>query len=156
MTPVQHWSARGLTDRLRTLWGGWALFAPDFHLYFAGDTGYSPDFAEVHTRFAPRQGDAGFDLALLPVGSYEPRWFMKDQHVNPEEAVRIHLDLAARRSLGIHWGTFELTDEPLDEPPRALAAARRKLGVADTAFVLTAIGQTLRLPRRGESPNTGQ
>jgi len=156
MTPVQHWSARGLTDRLRTLWGGWALFAPDFHLFFAGDTGYSPDFADIHARFAPRQRDGGFDLALLPVGAYEPRWFMKDQHVNPEEALRIHRDLAARRSLGIHWGTFELTDEPLDEPPRALAAARRALGVADGAFVLTAIGQTLRLPRRGESPNTGQ
>ncbi len=156
MTPVQHWSARGLTDRLRTLWGGWALFAPDFHLFFAGDTGYSADFADIRARFAPRQGSGGFDLALLPVGAYAPRWFMKDQHVNPEEAVRIHLDLGARRSLGIHWGTFELTDEPLDEPPRTLAAARRALGLADDAFVLNAIGQTLRLPRRGESPNTGQ
>ncbi len=156
MTPVQHWSARGLTDRLRTLWGGWALFAPDFQLFFAGDTGYSKDFADIHARFAPRQAGAGFDLALLPVGAYAPRWFMKDQHVNPEEALRIHGDLAARLSLGIHWGTFELSDEALDEPPRALAAARRALGVADTAFVLTPIGQTLRLPRRGAGPITGQ
>ncbi len=156
MTPVQHWSARGLTDRLRTLWGGWALFAPDLQVFFAGDTGYSRDFADIHARFAPRQAGGGFDLALLPVGAYEPRWFMKDQHVNPEEALRIHLDLAARLSLGIHWGTFELTDEALDEPPRALAAARRALGVADTAFVLTPIGHTLRLPPRGESPITGQ
>lgn len=156
LTPVQHWSARGLTDRLRTLWGGWALFAPDFHLFFAGDTGYSADFADIHARFARRQGGGGFDLALLPVGAYAPRWFMKDQHVDPGEAVRIHLDLAARRSLGIHWGTFELSDEPLDEPPRALAAARRALGLADEAFLLIAIGQTLRLPRRGESPGAGQ
>ncbi|MDO9073603.1 MAG: MBL fold metallo-hydrolase [Rubrivivax sp.] len=156
MTPVQHWSARGLADRLRSLWGGWALFAADFHLFFAGDTGYSPDFADIHARFAPRQGGFGFDLALLPVGAYEPRWFMKDQHVNPEEAVRIHLDLAARRTLGIHWGTFELTDEPLDEPPRALAAARRARGLADESFVVTPIGQTLRLPRRGTGPVAGQ
>lgn len=156
MTPVQHWSARGLTDRLRTLWGGWALFASDFQLFFAGDTGYSRDFADIRARFAPRQADGGFDLALLPVGSYAPRWFMKPQHVDPEEALRIHLDLAARHSLGIHWGTFELTDEALDEPPRALAAARRSLGVADDAFVLSAIGQTLRLPRRGQRPITGQ
>lgn len=156
LTPVQHWSARGLTDRLQTLWGGWALFASDFQAFFAGDTGYSPDFADIHARFAPRHGGGGFDLALLPVGAYAPRWFMKDQHVDPGEALRIHLDLAARRSLGIHWGTFELTDEALDEPPRALAAARRALGVADDAFVLTAIGQTLRLPRRGESPAAGQ
>ncbi len=156
MTPVQHWSARGLADRLRSLWGGWALFAPDFQLFFSGDTGYSADFADIHARFAPRQGGGGFDLALLPVGAYEPRWFMKDQHVNPEEAVRLHLDLAARRSLGIHWGTFELTDEALDEPPRALAAARRSLGLADDSFRVVALGQTLRLPRRGENTNTGQ
>ena len=148
-TPVQHWSARGITDRLKTLWGGWAIFAPDFHAYFAGDTGYSRDFADIRARFAPRQRDGGFDLALIPVGAYEPRWFMTEQHVNPDESVRMHLDLGARRSLGIHWGTFELTDESLDEPPRALTAARRERGVAETDFSVTAIGQTLRLPRRG-------
>lgn len=148
-TPVQHWSARGLTDRLKTLWGGWAFFAPDFHAYFAGDTGYSKDFADIRARFAPRQAAGGFDLALIPVGAYEPRWFMIEQHVNPDEAVRMHQDLGARRSLGIHWGTFELTDESLDEPPKALAAARRQKGVAQTDFDVTAIGQTLRLPRRG-------
>ena len=149
LTPVQHWSARGLTDRLKTLWGGWAFFAPDFHAYFAGDTGYSKDFADTRARFAPRQTDGGFDLALIPVGAYEPRWFMTEQHVNPDEAVGLHQDLGAKRSLGIHWGTFELTDESLDEPPKALAAARRQKGVAETDFSVTAIGQTLRLPRRG-------
>lgn len=150
LTPVQHWSARGLTDRMHTLWGGWAFFARDFHAFFAGDTGYSKDFADIRARFADRQKAGGFDLALLPVGAYEPRWFMKEQHVDPREALRIHLDLGARRSLGMHWGTFALTDEPLDEPPRALAAARRALGVAEADFVLTAIGQTLHMPRRGE------
>jgi N-acyl-phosphatidylethanolamine-hydrolysing phospholipase D len=150
-TPVQHWSGRGLTDRLATLWGGWAVFAPDFQFFFSGDTGYSKDFADIRERFAARQGEQGFDLALIPVGAYEPRWFMVNQHVNPEEAVRIHRDLKARHSLGIHWGTFELTDEALDEAPRALASARSAQGVAETAFGVLAIGQTRRLPRRGEA-----
>ncbi len=148
LTPVQHWSARGLTDRMETLWGGWAFFASDFQAFFAGDTGYSKDFAEIRERFAERQGPEGFDLALIPIGAYEPRWFMREQHVNPEEALKIHADLRARRSLGVHWGTFELTDESLDEPPRALAAARTAAGVAESAFGVAAIGQTLRLPRR--------
>jgi N-acyl-phosphatidylethanolamine-hydrolysing phospholipase D len=149
LTPVQHWSGRTLTDRLETLWGGWAVFAPDAHLFHAGDTGYSRDFEDIAARFADRQSDGGFDIALIPVGAYEPRWFMKDQHVNPDEAVQIHRDLRARRSLGIHWGTFALTDEPLDEPPRALARARSAAGVTEEAFFLLAIGQTRRLPRRG-------
>ena len=149
LTPVQHWSARHVTDRLQTLWGGWAFFASDFHAFFAGDTGYSKDFADIRSHFAARQKGGGFDLALVPVGAYEPRWFMKEQHVNPEEAVRIHLDLGARRSLGIHWGSFQLSDESLDEPPRALATARRALGVADADFAVTAIGQTVRMSRRG-------
>ena len=152
LTPVQHWSGRSLTDRLRTLWGGYALFSPQLHLFFAGDTGYSKDFADIRERFAARQGAAqggGFDIALLPIGGYEPRWFMESQHVTPDEAVRIHRDLGAKASLGIHWGTFELTDESLDEPPRALARARQAHGVADSAFFTLAIGQTRRLaPRR--------
>ena len=149
MTPVQHWSGRGLTDRLQTLWGGWAVFAPDAHLFFAGDTGYSRDFADIAQRFADRQRDGGFDIALIPVGAYAPRWFMKDQHVDADEAVRLHQDLRARRSLGIHWGTFELSDEALDEPPRALASARARRGVADDDFFVLALGQTRKLPRRG-------
>ena len=153
LTPVQHWSARGLHDRLATLWGGFAVFAPDFHLFHAGDTGYSRDFVRIRERFAQRQGATGFDLALLPVGGYEPRWFMATQHVDPPQAVRIHRDLAAVRSLGMHWGTFELTDEPLDEPPRALAAARRAQGVTEDEFFVVAIGQTVRLARRAAAPS---
>lgn len=147
-TPAQHWSGRGLGDRMATLWGGFAVFAPDLHLFFAGDTGYSPDFADIAARFATRQRGAGFDLALIPVGAYEPRWFMAEQHVDPRQAVRIHRDLGARASLGIHWGTFELTDEALDQPPRDLAKARREAGLAEEDFFLLAIGQTRRLPRR--------
>lgn len=148
LAPVQHWSGRGLTDRLATLWGGYAVFAPDFQVFFSGDTGYSRDFSDIRQRFAPRQGEHGFDLALIPIGAYEPRWFMAAQHVNPSEAVRIHGDLRARRSLGIHWGSFELTDESLDEPPRALAAARTAQGVDEDSFFVLAIGETRKLPRR--------
>jgi N-acyl-phosphatidylethanolamine-hydrolysing phospholipase D len=146
ITPVQHWSGRSLTDRLKTLWGGWALVASDFSLFFAGDTGYSKDFADIGQRLAAPRG--GFDIALIPVGAYEPRWFMTEQHVNPAEAVQMHRDLQARRSLGIHWGTFELTDESLDEPPRALAAARQAAGLTDDDFFVLAVGQTRKLPRR--------
>ena len=149
LTPAQHWSGRTLADRLATLWGGFALFGPDLHLIYTGDTGYSPDFREIRSRFAGRQGPSGFDLALIPVGAYEPRWFMSSQHVNPAEAVQIHLDLGAKRSVGVHWGTFNLADESLDDPPRALAEARRAAGLSDEAFQVLAIGQTLKLQRRG-------
>ena len=151
-TPVQHWSARGLGDRYQTLWGGWAVFAPQLHWYFSGDTGYSQDFNDTRKRFATRQTPAlggGFDIALIAVGAYEPRWFMKAQHVNPAEAVQIHKDLAAKRSVGVHWGTFNLTDEPLDQPPKDLAAARKAHNVPDEDFFLMAIGQTRPLPARG-------
>ncbi len=154
-TPVQHWSARGLGDRRATLWGGYAIFASDFHLYFSGDTGYSQDFIDTQKYFAARQTEAlggGFDMALIAVGAYEPRWFMKEQHVNPEEAVQIHLDLKAKRSVGVHWGTFDLTDESLDQPPKDLAAARAALKLPQEAFDVMAIGQTLKLPRRKTSP----
>jgi N-acyl-phosphatidylethanolamine-hydrolysing phospholipase D len=148
LTPVQHWSGRGLNDRLKTLWGGYAVFAPELHLFFAGDTGYSKDFADIRARFAERQGARGFDIALIPVGAYEPRWFMSNQHVNPTESVQIHLDLLAKRSLGIHWGTFNLTDEALDVPPAALAAARKEKGLSDDDFFVLAVGQTRKLPAR--------
>jgi len=155
LTPAQHWSARGLGDRMKTLWGGFALLSPKLHVFYSGDTGYSKDFTDIQARLAPRQADAqggGFDLALLPVGAYEPRWFMKDQHVNPDESVRIHRELRARRSLGVHWGTFSLTDEALDQPPKDLAAARKAQGVADDAFFTLAIGETRKLPARQATP----
>ncbi len=147
--PTQHWSGRSLTDRMKTLWGGYAILAPDFHTFFAGDTAYSKDFADIRAHFASRQGAGrGFDLGLIPIGAYEPRWFMHSQHVDPDESVRIHLDIAAARSIGIHWGTFQLTDEPLDEPPRALAKAAQAQGLAPDAFTAMAVGETRRFPRR--------
>ena len=155
LVPVQHWSARSLWDRNHTLWGGWAVLGPDLHWYFAGDTGYSPDFAQTRQHFAERQTPGqggGFDLALLPVGAYAPRWFMQHQHVNPLEAVRIHQDLGAKRSLGVHWGTFELTDEPLDQPPRDLQAARSAAGLAPPDFFVLAVGETQALTARPAAP----
>ncbi len=153
LTPAQHWSGRNLTDRMATLWGGFAVFAPDFHFFYAGDTGYSKDFAEIRERLATRQrGGGGFDVALIPIGAYEPRWFMAEQHVDPEEAVRVHRDLGAKVSVGVHWGSFELSDEALDAPPQALAAARAAHGVAADRFFVMAIGETRRLPRRGRQP----
>ncbi len=154
-TPVQHWSARGPGDRRATLWGGFAVFASDFQLYFSGDTGYSQDFIDTQKHFAARQTASlggGFDMALIAVGAYAPRWFMKDQHVNPSEAVQIHLDLKAKRSVGIHWGTFDLTDESLDQPPKDLAAARAASSLPQEAFDVMAIGQTMKLPRRKAMP----
>lgn len=150
LTPVQHWSARGLGDRSATLWGGWAVLAPEFHWYFSGDTGYSQDFKDTYAHFAPRWKNErkGFDLALIAVGAYEPRWFMASQHVNPAEAVQIHLDLHAKRSVGVHWGTFNLTDEPLDQPPKDLAAALQAHSLTSEDFFLLKIGETRSLPTR--------
>jgi N-acyl-phosphatidylethanolamine-hydrolysing phospholipase D len=150
-TPAQHWSARSLTDRNRTLWGAWSVLGADLHWFFSGDTGYSADFNDTRERFAARQTAArggGFDVALIAVGACEPRWFMRPQHVDPAEAVQIHLDLRAKRSIGIHWGTFSLADEPLDHAIDALAAARVQAGVAESSFFLTALGETRRLPAR--------
>ena len=151
LTPVQHWSARSINDRSATLWGGWAVLGADFHWYYAGDTGYSRDFADTAKQFAPRHTEVlggGFDLALVPVGAYEPRWFMSQQHVNPMESVRIHQDVGAKRSIGVHWGTFALTDEPLDQPPRELAIARQALGVTEADFGLLAIGESRQFATR--------
>ncbi|HEY4065883.1 MAG TPA: MBL fold metallo-hydrolase [Burkholderiaceae bacterium] len=151
LCPSQHWSARGLADRMKTLWGGFAVIAPDSHLFFAGDTGYSRDFQDVRERLAPLQTTArggGFDLALLPIGAYEPRWFMQSEHVNAAEAVNIHQDLGAKRSLGVHWGTFQLTDEALDEPPRALERAAAAAGLTPDDFFVLAVGETRRIPER--------
>ena len=151
LVPAQHWSGRGLHDRMKTLWGGFAVFAPDCHLFYAGDTGYSRDFQDIRSHFASRQSPAaggGFDIALLPIGAYEPRWFMAEQHVNVHEAVKTHHDLCAKRSMGVHWGTFALTDEALDEPPQVLARLRSEQGLHDDAFFVLAIGQTRLLPPR--------
>src|SRR5688572_506528 len=108
LTPAYHFSARSLFDRNRALWGGFMLSLRDTRLFFAGDSAYGPFFQDIGRRFRP------IDLALLPIGAYEPRWFMQSVHMNPDEAVQAHVDLAATRSIGIHFGTFQLTTEGID------------------------------------------
>lgn len=105
LVPSQHWSARGLTDRREALWGSYHFQISEQSLYFAGDTGYGPHFKMVYEKLgAP-------DLSLLPIGAYEPRWFMKDQHMNPDDAVLAHLDLKTAQSIGLHFGCFQLADD---------------------------------------------
>lgn len=155
LTPAQHWSARSFGDRSETLWGGFAVFAPDFHWFYSGDTGYSKDFVDIRQRFkepvaAGGKGAAwsGFDLAMIPVGAYEPRWFMQEQHVNPAEALQIHRDLGVRQSVGVHWGVFAMTDEALDQPPKDLAAARQAAGMSEDEFFLMRLGETRQFTAR--------
>lgn len=109
--PAHHWSRRSLTDTCRSLWGGWMLTAEDGRrIYFAGDTGYGHFFGEIAARYPD------IDLALMPVGAYEPAWFMQPVHLNPAEAVRACADLGAPRMATMHWGTFILSGEPLLAP----------------------------------------
>jgi L-ascorbate metabolism protein UlaG (beta-lactamase superfamily) len=139
LTPAHHFSARTPFDRDRALWGGFVLLAGRSRVYFAGDTAYAPFFPEVPTRLGP------IDLALLPIGAYEPRWFMRAVHMNPAEAVQAHLDLGGPESLGMHFGTFQLTTEGIDEPLDALDAARREKGVAASRFRTIAFGDSVRV-----------
>ena len=137
-TPAQHFSSRSIGDRGDTLWCGWALGVEDgLHAFFAGDTGYHPDFAQIAKRCGP------FDVALLPIGAYEPRWFMRYLHMNPEEAVTACRELGARVMVPIHWGTFKLTDEAMDEPPRRARAAWEAAGLAADRYRQLAHGETI-------------
>jgi N-acyl-phosphatidylethanolamine-hydrolysing phospholipase D len=132
--PARHFSGRTLTDRNRRLWGGFVVQGRALRVYHAGDTAYFGGFAEIGQRLGP------IELAVLPIGAYEPRAIMGRVHVNPEEAVQAALDLGARHAMGMHFGTFDLTDEPLDEPPARFLEAARQRGL-ERAFVL-AIGET--------------
>lgn len=134
--PAHHWSARNLTDRNKTLWGGWVLKHPELSFYYSGDTGYSKDFVEIGKRLGP------FDASAIAVGAYEPRWFMKEQHINPDEALQVHHDVGSAYSIGVHWGTFELTDEALDQPIGDLAQALKNRNMSTHAFELLSAGQT--------------
>lgn len=137
--PVQHWSKRSLFSKNRTLWAGWVLEVPDFRFFFAGDSGYCPHFKQIGEKFGK------IDLAAIPIGAYEPRWFMSKYHISPEESIRVHQDINAEKSVGIHWGTFILTDEPLDEPPKRLAKAAENAGLDSDAFVVLKHGEIITL-----------
>lgn len=118
-TPVQHWSKRSLFDRNKSLWGGWNIKHKDYSMFHAGDTGYSNDFIDTKLRLGSPK------YAFIPIGAYDPEWFMAQSHVNPEDAVRIMLDLEAENAFGMHWGTFTLTDEDTLEPPLRLKNAAK-------------------------------
>ncbi|HXH74528.1 MAG TPA: MBL fold metallo-hydrolase [Bacteriovoracaceae bacterium] len=135
-TPVQHWSARGIFDKNESLWGGYFIDLPPIKIYFAGDTGYTPFFLQTKSRLgAP-------DIALLPIGAFEPRWFMKDHHMDPKEAVMAHIDLGSDLSFGMHFGTFPLTYEAHDQPLKDLSAARKFFKLEDDKFRVLDFGQS--------------
>ncbi len=138
LVPTHHWSARTPWNRNEHLWGAWIVESSDgFRFYFSGDLAWSEDVSDVGRR------SGGVDLAAIAVGHYEPRWFMKNNHINPDEAVRVHRSLRASRSLAIHHGTFAgLTMEPLDQPSIDLAEARQVHGVSEQEFFTLRHGQT--------------
>jgi len=150
-TPAQHSSGRGVTDRNRSLWCGWSIETSAGGrqaVYFAGDSAYCPAFAEIGARLGP------FDASLLPIGAYEPRWYMRYVHMTPEEAVRVYLDLcqgdpSASSMVPIHWGTFRIADDPLDEPPRRLRMEWAAAGLPADKLAMLAHGETRRWPARG-------
>ena len=151
LVPVQHWSKRTLWDTNETLWGGWVMQGGGLNLVHTGDLGLSRDVSDVGERLGP------FDLALVPIGAYAPRWFMKTMHVDVAEALQVRAGLRAARAIGMHWGTFEgLTDEPLDEPPAELARLRAAAGLAREQFDVMKIGETRSIepltPDRGGAP----
>lgn len=136
-TPAQHWSSRSLLVRNTTLWGGFWIETGQRKLYFAGDSAYCPDFADIRQRLgAP-------DLAMLPIGAYEPRWFMKGSHLGPDEALLAHRDLGAKRSLGMHFDTFQLGDEGFGDAERELAAALTTSSLKPGEFHAPATGETV-------------
>jgi N-acyl-phosphatidylethanolamine-hydrolysing phospholipase D len=138
--PVQHWSQRIEHSRDSTLWCGWVVASGERTYFFAGDTGYFHGFVEIGKRFGP------IDVALLPIGAYEPRWLMRYSHMNPAEAYRAFLDLGARWMIPCHWGTFDLTDEPIDEPPRELRRVVEAAGGKPDPVRILAVGERWEVP----------
>jgi L-ascorbate metabolism protein UlaG (beta-lactamase superfamily) len=146
MTPARHFSGRTPWGRDTTLWGGFMLEMEGWRIYYAGDSGYGGHFKEIGRRF-PNP-----DLAFIPIGAYEPRWFMSRVHINPAEAVEAHFDVGARKSIAMHFGTFQLTDEDIDEPAQALGSALAEKGIAPEKFRTLEPGQTVLL-RKSELPH---
>ena len=136
-TPAQHFSGRGLFDRFKSLWGSFVIQTPESkNIFFGGDTGYSKHFVDIFNRLG------AMDFSLIPIGAYEPRWFMKTMHVNPSEAVMAHIDLKSKQSIGIHFGTFQLTDEAIDQPKRDLIKALEEKKISPDKFTTLQPGQS--------------
>ena len=137
-TPARHWSKRTPWDTNESLWGGWAVDIAGFNSWFAGDTGYDDRyFREIGERLGP------FRLAMIPIGGYAPRYFMASAHIDPAQAVDVHLEVGAQQSLPIHWGTFQLTIEPILEPARLLVDEMQRRGLPLEQFHPVNIGDTL-------------
>jgi L-ascorbate metabolism protein UlaG (beta-lactamase superfamily) len=140
--PTRHWSARNLSDRNMSLWASFVIEAPAGSVYFVADSGYGDGayFRRARDRYGPLR------LAILPIGAYEPRWFMRDQHMNPTEAVQALLDCGAETALASHYGTFQLTDEAIDAPLLALTDALKALNILPTRFRALRPGQVWHMP----------
>jgi N-acyl-phosphatidylethanolamine-hydrolysing phospholipase D len=138
LTPAMHWSRRGIWDTNKSLWGGWAIDIHGFNSWFAGDTGY-------HTRYFKDIGErlGPFRLAMIPIGAYAPRYFMESSHIDPAQAIDVHLEVRAQQSLPIHWGTFQLTIEPILEPAQLLVEEMQRRDLPMEQFRPVKIGETL-------------
>ena len=133
--PVQHWSNRSFNTN-KTLWCGWVFESSNFKAFFCGDTGYSKDFLTIQKKFGY------MDLSLIPIGAYAPRWFMKDHHCNVEEAIQIHKDIKSKYSVAMHWGTFQLTDEPMEEPTQLLKSLSAEMDLLKEKFIAMQHGES--------------
>ncbi|KAI9014705.1 beta-lactamase superfamily domain-containing protein [Gaertneriomyces semiglobifer] len=140
-TPIQHWSGRHFFDVNRSLWSSFVVKGPTVSFFHCGDTGYCTAFKEIGKRYGP------ITLAALPIGAYEPRWFLRHQHVDPDEACQIHTDLNASYSIGVHWGTFMMSDEHYLDPPKHLEDSRFRRGLAEGEVFTSKIGETICIPR---------
>ena len=142
LRPAAHWSARGLNDRRMALWGAFTLATPWGVIHHIGDTGYGDGatFRAIRAEFGPPR------LAILPIGAYAPRWFMRAAHMDPTEAVQAMQDLGAPQAVGHHWGTFQLTDEPVDEPPAMLAGALTDAAIPAARFPALRPGEVWQPP----------
>ncbi len=123
--PIQHWSKRSVRDTNKSLWASWLIESDQYKIFFAGDTAYFPYFKEIGAKFGP------IDLALLPIGAFEPKWLMETVHMNPYDSVKAALDLRARKIVPIHWGTFDLGDEPIDVPPKLFRNACNEANIPE-------------------------
>lgn len=135
-TPTQHWSRRGLFDTNKSLWGGYIIRNQKKKIYFGGDAGYSKYFKEIYKLYGP------MDISLLPIGAYAPRWFMQDMHMDPEEAIWAHQDLESKKSIGIHFGTFQLTNEAREEPTQKLQIHLKNQKISPDDFMVLEPGQS--------------
>ncbi len=141
-TPAQHFSGRRPDNRNSTLWSGWSIRGGGRSVFFVGDTGFHPVFPEIGQRLGP------FDAVLMPIGAYDPAWFMGPVHINPEHAVQAFVSLASGGAVmgAMHWGTFKLTDEPMDEPPVRARAAWQRAGLDPGKLWIPSPGETKRWP----------